>query len=193
VTEETKTKGIIVVISGPSGVGKSTICKGAMKRLKNVYLSVSVTSRPKSETEIDGKDYWFVTEEEFKERINNGLFLEYAEVFGNYYGTPLDKTEESLQAGKTVILEIDVEGGQHVKQIYPDTLMIFILPPTQGDLAERITNRGREKAEAAEERLDGASNEIAAAWQHYEHLVINDDLKQAINEVVKIIEPSIGE
>jgi guanylate kinase len=182
-----------VIISGPSGVGKSTICKEIVNKLKDVTLSVSVTTRPKSEAEVDGEDYWFISEEEFKERISQGLLLEYAEVFGHLYGTPKDKVEESLQAGKTVILEIDVEGAKQAKAIYPDAVMVFILPPTEKDLITRIDQRGRDAAEAAEERLDGASSEIAAAWQHYKHMVINEDLEQAVDECVQIIEgASVG-
>jgi guanylate kinase len=180
-------KGKVVIVSGPSGVGKSTICKEVVKRLNNVYLSVSVTTRPKSETEIDGDDYWFISEEEFQERINKGLLLEHAEVFGHLYGTPKDKVDEALQRGHTVILEIDVQGAKQAKAFFPGALMIFVLPPTAKTLAERMNSRGREGAEAAEERLDGASAEIAAAWQYYEHMVINEDLQQAVNECVGII------
>ena len=177
-----------MIVSGPSGVGKSTICKEVVKRLKNVYLSVSVTTRPKAESEIDGEDYWYICKEEFQKRINKGLLLEYAEVFSNLYGTPKEKVDEALQAGKTVILEIDVQGAKQVKVKCPDAVMIFILAPTQRELAERLKNRGREKADAAEERLNEADDEIAAAWQHYKHMVINDSLEQAINEVIQIIQ-----
>ncbi len=185
-----KSKSEVVIVSGPSGVGKSTICKEIVKRFNNVYLSTSVTTRPKSETEVDGQDYWFISEQEFQERINKGLLLEYAEVFGNLYGTPRDKIEEAMQAGKTVILEIDVEGAKQAKAVFPDAVMIFILPPTEKELAERMDRRGREIAEVAEERLDGASTEIAAAWQYYKHMVINEDLEQAVEECVQIIEES---
>jgi guanylate kinase len=184
--ENSKSK--VVIVSGPSGVGKSTICKEVVKRMKNVSLSVSVTTRPKSEAEVDGQDYWFISEDEFKERISQGLLLEYAEVFGHLYGTPRDKVEEALQAGKTVILEIDVEGAKQAKATYPDAVMIFVLPPTEKDLITRMDQRGRDAAEAAEERLGGASAEIAAAWQHYKHMVINEDLEQAVDECVQIIE-----
>jgi guanylate kinase len=186
-------RGKVVIISGPSGVGKSTICKEVVRRKSDVYLSVSVTTRPKSENEADGGDYWFISEADFRERMNKGLLLEYAEVFGNLYGTPKDKVEEALAAGKIVILEIDVQGARQAKVKYPDAVMIFILPPTQRELAERLNGRGREDEEAAEERLDEASREIAAAWQHYQHMVINDDLEQAVSEVIQIIEDSFGE
>ncbi len=186
-------KGKVVIVSGPSGVGKSTICEEVVKRLDNIYLSISVTTRPKSEAEVDGQDYWFISEQEFQERINKGLLLEHAEVFGHLYGTPKDKVEEAVRAGKTVILEIDVQGAKQVRVNFPDAVMIFILPPTEKDLVERMDNRGREAADAAEERLSGASNEIAAAWQYYKHMVINEDLQQAVDECVQIIEDSSSE
>jgi guanylate kinase len=186
--ESNNRKRKVVIVSGPSGVGKSTICKEVVKRMGDAYLSVSVTTRPKSESEADGDDYWYISEEQFRERINKGLLLEYAEVFGHLYGTPRDKVDEALDAGRTVILEIDVQGAKQANAIYPEAVMIFILPPSQRELSERMNSRGREGAEAAEERLDGASSEIAAAWQYYQHMVINDDFEQAVNEVVQIIE-----
>jgi guanylate kinase len=178
----------IVIVSGPSGVGKSTICKKIVERLNNAYLSVSVTTRPKAQTEVNGRDYWFVSEKEFHERVDRGLLLEHAEVFGHLYGTPKDKVEEALASGKTVILQIDVQGARQVKAIFPDAVMIFILPPSAKVLAERIGRRGREDTKAAEKRLEGASDEIAAAWQYYKYMVINEDLKQAVSECVQIIE-----
>ncbi len=187
------TQGRIVIVSGPSGVGKSTICRKLAKRLDNAYLSVSVTTRPKSDREVDGRDYWFVSQDEFRRRIDNGLLLEHAEVFGNLYGTPRDKVEDALQAGKTVILEIDVQGAKQVKSRFPEAEMIFILPPSAKVLAERLNNRGRDDGEVAELRLDGASGEIAAAWQCYKHMVINDDLRQAVDECVQIIENAKSE
>jgi guanylate kinase len=188
-----KSKGKVVIMSGPSGVGKSTICKEVVKRLDNVYLSVSVTTRPKSKAEVDGQDYWFISEQEFQERIDNNLLLEHAEVFGHLYGTPRDKVEEAIQAGKNVILEIDVQGAKQALLIFPDAVMIFVLPPTEKDLVKRMDNRGREAADAAEKRLSGASDEIAAAWQYYKHMIINEDLQQAIDECVQIIKDSCGE
>ena len=189
-TNTNNRKGKVVIVSGPSGVGKSTICKEILKKLNYIYLSVSLTTRPISEAEVDGNDYWFVSEEDFRERIEKGLLLEYAEVFGHLYGTPKDKVDEALQVEKVVILEIDVQGAIKAKAVYPDAVMIFILAPSEKDLAERLNHRGREADEVAEERLNGASAEIAAAWQYYEYMVINEDLQQAVTECVQIIEKS---
>lgn len=186
-------KGKVVIVSGPSGVGKSTICRQVVKRLKNVHLSVSFTARPKGQQEVDGQDYRFVSKEEFEHLIYKGLLLEHAEVFGNYYGTPKGEVEEVLNSGGTVILEIDVQGAEQVKKLYKDAVTIFVLPPSQKELAERMQLRGREDTETAEKRLNGAGTEIAAAWRHYEHMVINEDLEQAVNEVVQIITHGTGE
>jgi guanylate kinase len=185
--EQPTKRGKLIVISGPSGVGKSTITRQVIERLSDTYLSVSVTTRPQAPSEQNGREYWFVSREEFHQRIEAGSLLEYAEVFGNFYGTPRDKTEEALNAGRTVILEIDVQGAKQVKEIYPQATMIFILPPSAKVLAERMTHRGRESGEVAARRLGGATSEIAAAWQYYDNMVINDDLEQAIREVMEII------
>jgi guanylate kinase len=191
--EQENKKGQVVIVSGPSGVGKSTICKEVVKQLKNAYLSISVTTRPKAETEVDGKEYWFISKEQFEKQINDGAILEHAEVFENMYGTPKDKVDQALAAGKTVILEIDVQGAQQVKIAYPEAKMFFIFPPTQRELAERINHRGREDAESTDKRLNEAGSEIAAAWQYYEYMIINDDLKQAVKEVMQIIDSSAGD
>ncbi len=181
-------KPTVVIISGPSGVGKGTICKEVIKKI-NAFLSISVTSRAKSDLETDGGEYWFVTKEEFQKKLDENGFLEHAEVFGNFYGTPREPVEEALAAGKTAILEIDVQGALLVKNHYPDAVMIFILPPNQADLAKRMNNRGRgETEDTAKKRLDQADDEIALAWQHYNNLVINADLDQAVKEVIEIIE-----
>jgi guanylate kinase len=185
--DQKKTRGKLIILSGPSGVGKSTICRQVVARLDDAHLSVSVTTRQPGPGEQNGREYWFVSREEFRKRIEEGSLLEYAEVFGNLYGTPRDKTEEALDAGRTVILEIDIQGGKQVKAVYPQAVMVFILPPSTKVLADRISHRGRENAEVIARRLGGAGSEIAAAWQYYDNMVINDDLEQAIGEVIQII------
>jgi guanylate kinase len=186
--DQKKIRGKLIIISGPSGVGKSTITRQLIERLDDTHLSISVTTRPQAPGERNGREYWFVSREEFRQRIEESSLLEYAEVFGNLYGTPRDKTEGALDAGRTVILEIDVQGAKQVKAIYPQATTIFILPPSGKVLAERIVHRGRESGEVVARRLGGAGSEIAAAEQCYDHMVINDDLEQAIREVIQIIE-----
>ena len=192
-TIEKKQQGKVVVISGPSGVGKGTICKQLVRRLDDVCLSISATTRPKAKKEVDGKDYYFLPREQFEKRIKEGSLLEYAEVFGNFYGTPKDKVDEATAAGKTVILEIDVQGGRQVKAKCPDAVMIFIMPPTTKALVERITGRGRDAADVVQKRLAKADAEIKAAGNLYEYKIVNDDLEQAINEVMEIIRKANGD
>lgn len=186
-------RGKVIVVSGPSGVGKSTICREVVKRLDEVHLSVSVTTRPPGPGERDGQDYRFISTAEFQERIEKGMLLEHAEVFGNLYGTPRDQVDEALARGQSVILEIDVQGGRQAKVVYPDAVMIFVLPPSERTLADRLGRRGRESSEVAEKRLNGASNEIAAAWQCYDNMVINEDLEHAVGEVIDIIKRALGD
>ncbi len=186
--DQNKTRGKLIVISGPSGVGKSTICKRLVAQLEDTHLSISMTTRQPGPGEQNGREYYFVSRDEFRKRIEEGAFLEYAEVFGNLYGTPRDKTEEALDAGRTVILEIDIQGGKQVKTIYPQAVMVFILPPSTKVLTDRISDRARESGDIIAKRLGGAGSEIAAAWQCYDNMVINDDLEQAIKEVVQIIQ-----
>ena len=186
-------KGKLVIVSGPSGVGKSTICARVIEAL-DAFLSVSATTREKGAQEVDGRNYWYLTREEFKARIDRDEFLEHADVYGNYYGTPKPPVDEALAAGRTVILEIDVQGALQVKKQRPEAIMIFILPPRKEALHERINGRGRGEDDAAKKRrLETASREIAQAWQHYDHLVVNDDLDQAVQEVIEAIESKIEE
>ena len=183
----------MVIISGPSGVGKSTICKEVVKNL-DAFLSVSATTRARSESEQDGQDYVFLTRDDFQAKIREGEFLEYAEVFGNYYGTPKQPVDEALAARRIVILEIDVQGALQVKEIRPEARTIFVLPPHKKELQRRIDSRGRGEDEITKNRrLETASREIATAWQHYDHMVVNDNLDQAVQEVVDIIQEKIKE
>jgi guanylate kinase len=185
--------GKLIVISGPSGVGKSTISSEIVKRL-DAFLPMSVTTRPIGENEVDGTHYQFISTEDFKKGIAEENFLEYAEVFGNLYGTLWQPVEDALESGKTVLLEIDVQGGMSVKKIYKEVQLVFIVPPNTSDLKKRMDGRQRgEDEESRKKRLQGAGEETAKAWQHYDHMVINDDLETAINEIIDIIHGKSGE
>lgn len=184
--DQNTTRGKLIIISGPSGVGKSTICKQLVART-DAHLSISMTTRQPGPGEQDGREYYFVSRDEFRRRIENGAFLEYAEVFGNLYGTPRDKIEEALDAGRAVILEIDIQGGKQVKALYRQAVTVFILPPSTKTLSDRISGRKRESSEIIARRLDRAGSEIAAARQYYDNMVVNDDLEQAIEEIVQIV------
>ena len=189
---ESTNNGALVVISGPSGVGKSTICRQLVEQL-NAFLSVSVTTRPIGENEVDGRDYWYISEQEFETRVRDDGFLEHARVFENSYGTPRQPVKDAIRDGRTVILEVDVQGALSVKKTCSNALLIFILPPSQADLAGRMKARARgEDTDNERQRLDSASQEIAAAWQHYDHLVINADLEQAVKEIKQIIDQNNG-
>lgn len=179
--------GRLFVISGPSGVGKGTIVTEIVKR-SDVLLSVSATTREPGKGEKNGINYWFMTRGDFEKLIKEDQFLEYADVFGNLYGTRKDKTEELLTEQKPVILEIDVQGGLQVKQKHPDAVMIFVLPPSDDELKRRIETRGRDSEETIKKRLAKAQKEIEIGKEHYCHFVVNDNLNDAVDEVLKIIE-----
>ncbi len=182
-------KGSIVILSGPSGVGKSTICKELIKAFGDkIYLSISATSRERKNGERHGEDYYFLDRNEFSRQIKAGNFLEYAEVFGNLYGTPKDKVEAALKDGKIVLLEIDVQGAEQIKKIYPNAISIFIMPPEHRELKNRIVSRGRDTDEDIAKRLAGSCVEMAAGWQQYDYIVVNDKLDLAVKEIIKIIE-----
>jgi guanylate kinase len=192
-THQAAKRNKIVIVSGPSGAGKTSICRRLVKKI-DAFLSISATTRPKGPEETDGVDYYFLSKERFQRRIRQGeFFMEYAKVFGNYYGTPKQPVTEALHQGKTVILEIDPQGALQVKRIYRDALMIFVLPPSQTDLARRLTGRSRESQQARKARLNGASNEIAQAREHYGHMVINDELEQAVDEIIQIVKNTFTE
>jgi guanylate kinase len=181
-------KGKIVIISGPSGVGKSTICRAVLDRVHNLVLSTSATTREQAPTETHGKEYYFFSREDFQRGIDQGEFLEHAEVFGNFYGTPKAKVDDILAQGQNVLLEIDVQGARQIKALYSDALLIFILPPDDQALKKRLDGRGRDSHENVENRLKKAHTEIAAARQFYDDMVTNDALEQAIQDVIRIIQ-----
>lgn len=187
------TRGTLVILSGPSGVGKSSISRQLVRRL-DAWFSVSMTTRPIGAGEQDGRDYRFVSREEFERALRNNELIEHAEVFGNYYGTPRPPVEAALAAGRLVLLEIDVQGALQAQKQYPEAVSIFILPPHRQDLASRLEGRNRgEDAAALQKRLEKADEEIAAAFQYYDYQVVNDDLEKAIREVIDIIQQKNGD
>ena len=182
-----KSKGILIVISGPSGAGKGTICKRVIEDMNDTKLSISMTSRVPRGKEIDGVDYYFVSREQFEENIKNNQFLEYAVVHNNqYYGTPKAKIEEDLSNGKNVILEIDIQGALNVKEKVPEALFIFIMPPSMEELKSRLIKRNTETKDKILERFKTAYNEINE-FKKYNYVVVNDKIEKAVAKVKSII------
>lgn len=178
-------RGKLYVISGPSGTGKGTICKELTAR-GEMDISTSMTTRSPREGEVNGRDYFFVTKEEFRAAIDNGNMLEWANVFDNMYGTPKEAVIQRLERGRNVILEIDVQGGLQVKKLMPETILIFILPPSLKVLRERLEGRHTDTPEVIETRLAEAINEIKLIGE-YDYYVINDVLEDAVNEIRGIV------
>jgi guanylate kinase len=180
-------RGLLIVISGPSGVGKGTVRK-ALFDMKghNLTYSVSMTTRKMRPGEVDGKDYYFVSKEEFEQRIKDDKFLEHAEFVGNYYGTPLDKVNERLEEGQEVVLEIEVNGALQVKEKVPDCVMIFIVPPSKEALYARLKKRGTESEEVIMERINKANREFKSA-KYYDYIVVNDEVNNAADRIMAII------
>lgn len=178
-------KGKFIIISGPSGVGKGTICDVLLKEL-NAWFSVSMTTRGIREGEVDGVNYYFISKDEFKKRIEDGQLLEYNIYNDNYYGTPKDKVLEKMNKGVNVLLEIDVNGARNVKNIFPDALLLYIAPPSMDVLKERLISRGTESLDVIENRLRIAEEELKQV-DFYDYVIVNDDLDEAINKVKSII------
>jgi len=180
-------KGLLVVLSAPSGTGKSTVSRLLVQRNDRLRLSVSATTRAPRKNEVEGKDYFYKTTDEFKNMIENDEFVEWVEYCGNYYGTPKKYIEDSVENGYDVLLEIEVEGAAKIKEKYPDCVLIFMLPPSFDELKKRIEGRGTEKPEVIENRLKQAKREIEYI-DMYDYVVINDSLDNAINSVNIILE-----
>lgn len=179
--------GSLVILSGPSGVGKGTIGARMLARHEDMCFSVSATTRAIREGEEEGVNYYYKTVEEFEEMIRNGEFLEYMQVFGkNYYGTPRKYVEEKLSAGMSVLLDIDVQGAMVVKANYPDAVLIFIAPPSLEELHRRLSGRGTETPEAVERRFAQAKTEFTYV-EKYDYVIVNDDLEIAVQDVEAIL------
>lgn len=181
-----KGRGLLIIISGPSGAGKGTICKSFLERNKNVALSVSATTRAPRSGEVEGINYYFISKEKFKEKIEHNDFLEYAEVYDNFYGTPKSNVEEILESGKDVILEIDIQGALKVKENTEEGVFIFILPPSMEELKQRIIKRGSETPESLMKRFKSAYKEINYISK-YNYAVVNDTVDVAVQKLEAII------
>jgi len=180
--------GLLVVVSGPSGVGKSTVV-AEVRRRTGADFSISVTTRPPRNGEVEGREYRFVDRATFERMIAAGELLEHAEVFGEYYGTPAGPVRRAMAAGRTVLLEIDVQGGIQVRRRMPEAVCILLLPPETACLARRLRGRGTDSEAAIARRVAQAEEEVRLARQSgaYEHYVVNDDLRQAVREIVDIV------
>jgi guanylate kinase len=179
-------KGRLLVVSGPSGAGKGSISKRIVAEVDDLVYSISMTTRAPRPDEINGKNYYFVNHEQFEQTIEQNGFLEYAKVYGEYYGTPRAKVMQHLEEGKDVVLEIDIQGAMNIRQSYPKGVLIFILPPSMAELRKRITGRGSETKGDIELRLGEALKEIAYI-DKYDYCVVNGDLDEAVNRVKAII------
>lgn len=181
-----KEKGILVVLSGPSGVGKGTVCRTLRKRGTSLQYSISVTTRQPRDGEIDGVHYFFKSKNEFQEMIANNQLLEWAEYVGNYYGTPVDYVHQTLESGQDVILEIEVQGALQVMDHFPDALFIFLAPPSLEELESRISGRGTETDELIKNRMQVAKGEIEL-MKHYNYVVENDVVNKACDRIEAIV------
>lgn len=182
----TNNRGVLIVISGPSGAGKGTICKALLEKHKDLYISVSATTRSPRNGEVDGVNYYFLTREQFNTKVSENGFLEYAEVYGNFYGTPKANVEQMLEEGKDVILEIDIQGALQVKENFSEGVFIFILPPSMEELKQRIIKRGSETKESLMTRFKSAYQEINYISK-YNYAVVNDTVEVAASKVEAII------
>ena len=182
-----KKKGVMLVLSSPSGAGKSSICKSLMSLDKNLSLSVSTTTRKKRPNEKSGEDYIFVSTEEFENMLSNNNFIEYANVFDNYYGTVKSLVDNKINNGQDLIFDIDWQGAQQLREkMRENVVSIFILPPSKKELERRLKSRGQDSDEVVKKRMDGASAEITH-WAEYDYVIINEDLNKSVNAVLGIL------
>jgi guanylate kinase len=176
----------LIILTGPSGVGKGTVVKEILGKEKDFWLSISATTREPRDGEKDGENYFFLDQEKFKEMIEKNLFLEWAQFAGNYYGTPVSSVNEKIKKGFTVLLEIEVEGARQIKNKFADSLSIFLLPPDKEELERRIRNRATEKEEAIQKRLSRANYEISVSNQ-FDFALINHNVDETAKKIIKLI------
>ena len=179
-------KGLLLVVSGPSGAGKGTICKALLNKNDQIKLSVSATTRKPRNGEVHGVNYFFIEKEEFTKMIENGEFLEYAQIYDNFYGTPKAAIIECLEKGQDVILEIEMQGARQIKEVYPEGVFIFVLPPSLEELKSRIVGRGTETKEEIEKRFSCAFEEINQIV-NYDYFIVNEDIEKSVSDVEAII------
>ncbi len=180
-------KGILVVVSGFSGAGKGTLMKALFDKYHNYALSISATTRAPREGEVDGREYFFVTREQFEGMIGDNQLIEYAQYVNNYYGTPREYVFRQMEEGRDVILEIEIQGALKVKERFPETLLLFVLPPSAEELRRRLIGRGTETMEVIEARLHRASQE-AEGMDSYDYILVNDDLDVCVEEMHNLIQ-----
>ena len=186
-TENVTPKGVLLVVSGPSGAGKGTICQLLREQLPDLGYSISVTTRQPRVGEVDGVNYFFKTVPQVKEMIAKGELLEYAEVYGNYYGTPRKYVEDLLNTGHDVLLEIDIQGALQIKERFPEGVFVFIVPPSLDELSARIYKRGTDSEDVIKRRMASAAGELTYA-QKYDYIIVNDIAQKAANKVLTIME-----
>ena len=179
-------KGLLLLVSGPSGAGKGTICKALLNKNDQIKLSVSATTRKPRNGEVHGVNYFFIEKEEFTKMIENGEFLEYAQIYDNFYGTPKAAIIECLEKGQDVILEIEMQGARQIKEVYPEGVFIFVLPPSLEELKSRIVGRGTETQEEIEKRFSCAFEEINQIV-NYDYFIVNEDIEKSVSDVEAII------
>lgn len=179
-------QGVLIILSGPSGTGKGTICKELLRSYPNLHYSVSATTRAPREGEINGINYWFIAKDEFQTMVENDDLLEWAEVYGNYYGTPKRYVQQQLDSGKDVVLEIDIQGAMQIKQKFPQGVFIYVVPPSLEELADRIYKRGTDAPEVIKKRLSSAAVELASAY-NYHYVVVNDSVQAAVSKIEAIL------
>ena len=178
--------GLLFVVSAASGTGKTSLVKALLERVNNLHVSVSHTTRGQRPGELDGVHYHFATKEDFLNLVNENGFIEYAEVFGNYYGTAQATVKEQLAKGHDVLLEIDWQGAEQVRKLFPESKQIFILPPSQFDLRQRLSNRGTDSVEVIEHRLSCAVEDMQQ-YTHFDYVIINDDFNKALHDLEAVI------
>jgi len=176
----------LIIITGPSGVGKGTVVKNILSKDKKIWLSISATTRKPRKGEEDGRDYYFLNLKKFEEMINKEMFLEWAEFAGNYYGTPINIIKDKIKNGYKVILEIEVEGACQVREKFPNTISIFLLPPSKKELENRIRNRGTDDEKSILKRLERADFEINSS-KDFDYVLKNNEIDRTADEILKII------